>query len=96
MLLSTKFYSSDLVLVERSILSMEIYVLLISFWIQSEINTGTKKYQSMELMMSQCCSSLYCCLKSASIIYCQISVCFDQWLMCWNCVYHCKMFILVC
>lgn len=40
-------------------------------------------------------SILYCCLKSAGIIFYQISASFAHWLMCWNCAYDCKMFILV-
>lgn len=40
-------------------------------------------------------SILYCYLKSASITFYQISASFAHWLICWNCAYDCKMFILV-
>lgn len=67
------------------------------FFLISFQATGNKKYQCMELILSQILlySILYCCLQSASVTFYQIPASFAHCFICCNCAYDCKMFILV-
>lgn len=73
------------------------FFLLVSFWVtirNQNRNQELPVYGTDDIPVFSY-SIFYCCLKSASILICQISAYFDHWFMCWNCVYHCKAFILV-
>lgn len=97
MLLSAMFCSNHLVLIARSVLPNGDFFFFISFsfsvpsshWNQEIPVYGISNIQVLLY------SILYCYLKSASITFYQISASFAHWLVCWNCAYDCKMFILV-